>query len=116
LEPARAGISATTLQSSIFISLQFLGINIYNNIFQVRVNVQGFRSGLPRAIAGLLQSAKRHMGFAAESAGVDDSDAGLNLPAILHGPVEITGMNTSGKTIGRVVGQLQCFVEINDAV
>lgn len=34
--------------------LEFLRINIDDDVFQIRVDVQGFRAGLPGAVAGLL--------------------------------------------------------------
>ena len=80
--------------------LKFLRVNIYYNVFQIRVDVQGFRSGLPGAVAGLLQPAEWHMGFAAEGSGIDDCYASLDFPAKLHGPMEVESMNTGGKAIG----------------
>ena len=81
-------------------ALQQFRIDVHDDVFQVGVDIQGFRSGLPRAVAGLLQPAERHMGLAAVSSGIDDGYTRLNLLGKRNSPVEAAGMNTGGKTVG----------------
>ena len=81
-------------------TLKQLRIDIHDDVFQVGVDIQGFRSGFPRAVAGLLQPAERHMGLAAVSSGIDDGHTCLDLLGKCNGPVEAAGMNTGGKAVG----------------
>ena len=81
-------------------TLQQVGIDIYDDVFQVGVDIQGFRSGLPCAVAGLLQPAEWHMGFTAVGSGIDDGHARTDVLRECDGPVEAAGMNTGGKTVG----------------
>ena len=81
-------------------ALQQFRIDVHDDVFQVGVDIQGFRSGFPRAVAGLLQPAERHMGLAAVSSGIDDSHARSNILSECDGPVEAAGVNTGGKAVG----------------
>ena len=80
--------------------LNHFWIDIDNDVFQIGVDVQGFRSGFPGAVAGLFHPAERHVRLTAESPGVDHRHTGQNFLAEFGGAMDIAGMNAGGQPVG----------------
>src|SRR5688500_8488995 len=93
-DPPRAGMSATAVGTGSYLSdARCIGDEIH--VLQIPVNIERFRSGLPRAVARLFYPAKGHVGLAAKRARIYDYDPALNQTNKFHRAIDAAGVNAS---------------------